>query len=137
MVTWVLDTSVVAKWFLPERGSNKAAAYLEQFGKQAARVAVPTSLAYELANVLWVRRRDELERGEAEEMWEDFAALPLSFTDWAELLPGALALGYEHEVSPYDAVFVVLAENLGCDFITADRKTWKRLREAYPRVKLL
>ena len=137
MVTWVLDTSVVVKWFLAEEQSDPALIYLNRLTSGDARVAAPSSLPYELANVFWVRRRDGLSAKESAEMWEDFSLLPLSLADGFELLPRALTLAHEHEVSPYDAAFVALAEELGCDFVTADRKLWRRLNEAHPRVKLL
>jgi hypothetical protein len=58
---WVLDTSVVAKWLLPEEGSDRAAPYLDAVAGGEGEVAVPSSLFYEMSNLLWVRRRDGLD----------------------------------------------------------------------------
>lgn len=137
MVTRVLDTSVVAKWFLEEEGSAEAQLHLDALEEGTARVAVPSSLYFELANVLWARRNHGIEGGAAREMFVELARLPMEITDWSELLPAGLELAFELEISPYDAVFVVLARELGCDFVTADRRLWSKVYSRQPWVKLL
>lgn len=137
MVTWVLDTSVVAKWFLEEDGSAEAQQYLDALDEGNGRVAVPSSLYFELANVLWTRRNRGIEPGVARELFVELAGLPIEVRDWSELLPAGLELAFELEISPYDAVFLVLARDLGCDFITADRRLWSKAHSTLPRVKLL
>lgn len=54
MVTQVLDTSVVVKWFLEEEGTDRADFLLQQFAEGTARAIVPISLFSELANVFSV-----------------------------------------------------------------------------------
>ncbi len=137
MVSWVVDTNVIAKWFLDEEGSDRAEKYLKALVAGTGRVLVPSSAFYELANVFWVRRRDALEQENAIRFWADVEELPLEVTDWMELLPQGIAFAYQHNVSPYDAVFVVLAEERGCDLITADRVLWQRVNETCPWVKKL
>ena len=137
MVTWVLDTSVVAKWFLSESGTDRAEKYLKALDGGAARVVVPSSLYYELGNIFWVRRRDRLTEQIALQMWLELLELPLDVTDWHELLPQSISSAYRLGITTYDAVFVVLAQQLGCDFITDDQALWKNTRSACPWVKRL
>jgi predicted nucleic acid-binding protein len=37
----------------------------------------------------------------------------------------------------YDFYFVALAEELGCELWTADERSWRTVRLAYPRARLL
>ena len=132
----VLDTSVVAKWFLSEEGSEAAERFLDALAG-GDRVAVPSSFFYELAHVLWSQRRNGMTEKGAAAIWGDITRLPFLVTGWEELFPQALSFAYSFEISPYDAAFVVLARELGCELITADRRLWKRVRSDCPWVELL
>jgi len=135
-VIWVLDTSVVAKWFLEEEGSDAAERFLDAL-EGGDRVAVPSSFFYELASVLWRRRQTGMTERNATAIWSDVQRLPLLVSDWEELFPQALSVAYRFDVSPYDAAFVVLARELGCELITADRRLWKKTHGDCPWVQLL
>lgn len=137
MVTRVLDTSVVAKWFLQEEGTPRAEKFLEELEQGEARVVAPYSLPYELANLLWVRRRDGLREQDALEAWSEFIRLPIEFREESDLLAAAIRFSFQREISAYDSVFVVLARELGCDLITADVPLFNRVRGTCPWVKLL
>jgi predicted nucleic acid-binding protein len=135
-VIWVLDTSVVAKWFLAEEDSEVAERFLDALAG-GDRVAVPSSFFYELAHVLWSKRQTGITEKGAAAIWDDITRLPFIVTQWEELFPQALSFAYRFEISPYDAAFVVLARELGCELITADRRLWKRTRDECPWVELL
>lgn len=137
MVTRVLDTSVVVKWFFEEEGTAAALSHLAQLLDGRLRVQVPSSLFYELANVLWTRRGEAFTDRKAREVWAELETFPLSVTDGSALLPEALTFAFQQEITAYDAVFVVLARQLGCDFVTADQALWDRIAGDCPWVKLL
>lgn len=137
MMTRVLDTGVVAKWFLKERGSDRADRYLDELTRGSLRVAVPSLLYYELAEVLWGHRDQCVGETEALSLWTGLQALPLTVVPWEDLLPRTLPLGFRHGISPSDASFVLLARDLGCDLITADRALFLRLRTSCPWVQAL
>lgn len=98
---------------------------------------IPSSMFYEFSNVLWVKRREGVDKGRALAIWNELVQLPLTPTDWDDLLPEALSFSFQHEVSPYDAVFAVLAQSKGCDLITADGPFWRKLHEKFPWIKHL
>lgn len=137
MVTWVLDTSVVVKWFLEEEGTDRADLLLQQLAAGTARVVVPSSLFWEISNVFWVRRRDGLTEGEAQAFWAELVQLPLETVEGPSLLSEALSFSFREQVSPYDATFVVLARKLGCDLITADVPLVRKVQDRCSWVKLL
>jgi predicted nucleic acid-binding protein len=127
MVTWVLDTSVVAKWFFEEEGTDRAERYLDELLRGVAQISVPSSLFYELSNVVWVRRARGLGEKEAAQIWAEVESLPFAITDWPDLIRSAIPFAFRHDISPYDAVFVVLARDLGAEMVTADRPMLRRL----------
>jgi predicted nucleic acid-binding protein len=120
MVNRVLDTSVVAKWFFQEEGTDRALEYLRELLEGRSRIHVPSSLFYELANVFWTRRSATFTEREARSVWAELTAFPLSVTDENTLLPEALILAFEQDITAYDAAFVALARQLECDLVTAD-----------------
>lgn len=136
MVTRVLDTSVAVKWFFDEDGTDRAEALLAELLEGGARIEVPSSLFYELANVLWTRRRDLTER-QARTVWAELMAFPLAVTEWSDLFPEALIFAFEHDVTAYDAAFAVLARQLGCDLITADEALHRKTEGECAWVKRL
>jgi predicted nucleic acid-binding protein len=125
---WVLDSSVVAKWFLNEEGSEAAMDYFDALMAGEANAAVPSSLFGEIASLLWTRRRDVMDRETALASLRDLMKIPFEVTEVQGLLPTSLEVAYDLEISPYDAVFVVLAEQLGRELVTADRRLWTRTR---------
>ena len=138
MVTRVLDTSVVVKWFLEEEGSDRADVFLQELAQGVAHAVVPASLLSELANVFWVHRREGLTEADAQGFWGELVQLPLEVIDVThQLLLDALAFSFRLQVSPYDATFVVLARRLECDLITADGVLWRKVQGTCPWVKLL
>jgi predicted nucleic acid-binding protein len=137
MVKRVLDTSVVVKWFFAEEGTDRAEVFLRELEEETARVIVPVSLYYEFCNVLWVKRRTGLTEAAASAIWQELIQLPLEVVEGPDLLPKALAFSFTHEVSPYDAAFVVLAQHQECDFVTADGPLWRKIHSAHPWVRWL
>jgi predicted nucleic acid-binding protein len=137
MVTRVLDTSVAAKWFFQEEGTDRALALLRELLERRSRVQVPSSFSYELANVLWTRRSAAFSEREAREVWAELETFPITIVDGAELLPEAIPFAFEHGLTVYDAVFVVLARQAGCELITADRVLWETVAGDCPWVRRL
>ena len=117
---WVLDTSVVIKWFrqreiLADRALAVRAAYLD--GR--ALVFVPTLLAYELINVL--RYKSDLTTEQVAQAAQSLLEMGL---DWvppaAPWLRRAAVIARDCDITVYDAAFAALAETLDATLITAD-----------------
>ncbi len=136
-MTVVLDTSVVAKWFLAEEGSEAAETYLKALLEEKARLSAPSLLFVELSSIFWVQRRNGLSAALALQMYQKAVTLPLQVFATSDLLPAGLETAYRYQISPYDAVFVVLARQLDCELVTADRALWMKVREELPWVTLL
>ncbi len=131
----VLDASVVIKWFLEEELSREALHYRRQHLEGQVSLVAPTLLAFEFINVLCTKPRIGLET-------VILAIDAFYFTGITEyiltkdLAKMAAELAKEYKISAYDAAYVALAQDLGCLFITADQKLYRKV-ESLGFVELL
>jgi predicted nucleic acid-binding protein len=121
-MTFVVDASIVLKWFLPETDSSIADVLLERFLNDEAELLAPDIILVETASALWKRVmiRKELTADEAHLTHRDLLPLPLSFVDSATLVDAAFSIALKHKHSVYDALYCALAIERHCDFVTAD-----------------
>jgi predicted nucleic acid-binding protein len=86
-----------------------------------ADLHVPALCDVEVVSVLRrVLRRDLCSAGRAEEALQDYLDLPLTRHGHVALLQRCLEL--RGALSAYDALYVALAEGLGADLVTGDRR---------------
>lgn len=123
MTTLVIDASVAVKWVVEERGTDDALAL-----RGGPSLIAPDLLLAECANILWKKtQRGELTRKEA-----GLAAGILARSD-VELFPTRplfemateLAIDLAHPA--YDCVYLALAMERDCPFVTADERLVARL----------
>jgi predicted nucleic acid-binding protein len=116
---WVLDASVVVKWFIPEV-DRPAALELRASG---AAFAAPDLLFVESANILWKRvRRGEIEPERAAAIIDEISSAPWFVHANRSLARDAIDLALASGLSAYDASYVALSIRLDTRLITADRK---------------
>lgn len=121
--TIVLDTSVVAKWFLPEPLSTEADRILEEIRQGMTQAAAPDLLVYEFANILWQRqKKGRISRRQAAAIMSDFEHLPVELVPGDVLGSEALKIAGTTGCTAYDGAFMALASGLKSTFITADQK---------------
>lgn len=119
----IVDTSVVAKWFFPEKDSAAALSLLKE-----EILGAPDLLLYEFSNVL--ATHSPLSETEAQELLTLLYRFKLQFF----ILPQdgqlrVIALCKRYGITAYDASFIALAEVLKTDFITADQKLIRRVQK--------
>jgi predicted nucleic acid-binding protein len=109
----VVDASVLAT-ALGDDGDDGATARGRLRGED---LAAPEIVDLEVASV-WRRRLSDERR--AAQALADLADLPLARAPHLPLLPRCWEL--RHNLTPYDAAYVALAEALEVDLLTADRR---------------
>jgi predicted nucleic acid-binding protein len=132
---YIIDTSVVIKWYIPEALSAEAKLYL---GKGIDRHA-PDYLPAEAASVVLkrVRTRDPDLRLTHDEGRMVLAALwtaPVQLHPSTLFIDPAFALAVQVGSSLYDGLFLALAIQLGGQLVTADEKLFKKV-QAGPHAK--
>lgn len=123
---YLLDSSVLVKWFLEEEGSTTARHIQTRFLDGDYRLAYADLALYEVANALLYSQQFQ-----PQEIAQAITALSLigmqQFPHDSSVLRRAIALAAEWGVAIYDAYLVALAEAFGMSFISADRWLLRRL----------
>lgn len=139
MAAVVVDASVALKWVVPEEFSEQAVALLAHQAHQP--LVGPPALLSEVTNTLYqrTRRRDEATRltpREAEQALAQILAIGIQIVSPDDVYEQAFAFARAHGLPDvYDTLYVVLAEMLGTDFWTDDRKLLQAVRSAAPWVR--
>jgi len=124
----VLDASVALKWiFGDEEGGEKAKLYREGHVTGEEPVAVHSLFFYEIANVLATKTGlSTKDAGEAFSLlWNfDLEVFDLGLDEFLE----GITLSRQYGITVYDAAYVGLARRLGCLFVTADRRLYKKIK---------
>jgi predicted nucleic acid-binding protein len=122
--TFVVDASVVIKWFVPEVHSDAARRLLERSHQYVA----PDLLYAETANAIWKKvRRGELSREYGQRLVADIGRAAVETVSCRALATGAHALATEVGRTVYDAMYLALAVQLETRMITADEHLAKAL----------
>ena len=117
MNVFVVDASLVVKWFVPERHAAAARRWL---GASHDYVA-PDLLFAEVGNVVWKKvRRRELKEAEGRQLVMDLAQVAVETVATRSLLQDALAVALTTGITVYDAMYLTLAVRLETEVITGD-----------------
>ena len=131
----VVDTSVVAKWFLPsEPDSDRAHRLREQHVGEAVTPCTPSLLMWELGNVL--RYKPWITSSLVGESLDTVIEIGIRLYEPSpSLIHRAVDIAYHTGITLYDAAFVALGDELACPLVTADERLAGRVNS--PSVQLL
>ena len=122
----VLDASVVLKWFVSEKDSDKAEALRSEYYLGKREIIVPDLILYEVSNAL--HYHPDFEPLEIKEAIQTLFDIGIEIVTPTQILMSkAIDIASENIVTCYDASYFALARDLQTDFITADQKFYKRL----------
>ncbi|MEM2106995.1 MAG: type II toxin-antitoxin system VapC family toxin [Candidatus Bathyarchaeia archaeon] len=124
----VIDASVVAKWFIPEEDSYNASEVMRKYSDGRIDLYAPDLLIYEVANVL--RYRPDVSAETLLDCIESLIKLQINLIPPStEIVSEAAAKARELDLSIYDACYIVIAETLATNLITADMKLYEKCRD--------
>jgi predicted nucleic acid-binding protein len=127
--TFVIDASIALKWVIEEEGTPEALAL-----RQRAKLMAPELLVAESANVLWKKvRRDELLKEEALLAARLLQAAEIELLPARNLLETSLRMSIEIDHPAYDCMYLALAVENKCNFVTADERFLQKLRQGRER----
>ena len=122
---YVVDASIVTKWYLVETNSDQAIKLRDEFATGRLRLTVPSLLFYEVTNALRFS-------GVFSEIDLTLAAKSLSkyrFGIWrprGRLLELSVQLSVREDITVYDACYVALAKRLKTRLVTEDKDLLKK-----------
>ena len=134
----VVDCSVAAKWVLPEPDRAQAIGLLQQHELGEISLIAPDLLLAEFASLLAKRtRRKQISPEQALKAFQLMEGCAPPLFDLRPHLRRALNLALQHHLSLWDCVYVALAIEHDCPFITADRRLFRGSTALHPSVRLL
>ena len=130
MSVFVVDASVVIKWFVPEVNSEAARRWLDTSHDYLA----PDLVFPEAGNAIWKKvRRGELAVDDARRLARDISGAAIEAIPMRGLLPDAQALALNTGMTVYDAMYLALAIRLETQAITADARLLQ-VAQKYPLI---
>jgi predicted nucleic acid-binding protein len=121
--TLVVDASIAVKWVVEEDGTAEALAL-----RPGAALVAPELLIAECANILWKKvKRDELSHEEALFAARLLQAADIELSPTRRLLEAATRLALAIDHPGYDCLYLALAAERDCPFVTADDRLLRKL----------
>lgn len=129
--TYIIDTSVVLKWFYRKKEADVQAALKLREDYQTRQVDIVTLelLVYELANVL--RYKADLEEICIDRAIESLFEMRILQSTNQEIMKGAVEIARRLDISVYDSSYLSYAEYDHYPFITADHKLFEKVKEEF------
>jgi predicted nucleic acid-binding protein len=134
----VVDSSVVAKWVLPEPDSGQAQRLISEVALKGNRLIVLDLAFPEVTNAIWKRYFRGLSTlEEARRFLDELIHCPVHIEGGKRLLAPALEIAAKYGRAVYDAMFVALAQDLGLVGVTADEPLYRAVHADFPQIVLL
>jgi predicted nucleic acid-binding protein len=134
----VVDSSVVAKWILPEPDSAQAERLIIEVALKGERLIVLDLAFVEVTNAIWKRyHRGLATLDETRQSLDDLLPSPVHFEPAVRLLKPALEIAAKYHRAVYDALFVALCQDLRVQGVTADEQLYNAIHADFPQIILL
>lgn len=137
---WVIDANVANKWYLRDEDLLAEADTIRNaLDNRSVHCVCPHVARYEVANTMAVAyRAGRISHDRATASLSHFLATGLSNDgDASWLINAAAAIAMELPVFVNDAVYIALADRLGIQCVTADRKLYDAVTHRFPFVRWL
>jgi predicted nucleic acid-binding protein len=123
--TLVVDASIAVKWVVEEDGTPEALVL-----RQKAKLIAPDLLVAECVNILWKKvRRSELSKAEALLAARLLQGAEIELLPTRSLFETAMQMSIEIDHPAYDCLYLVLAAENKCQFVTADERFLRKLHQ--------
>jgi len=126
-MSFVLDASIAAAWFLPDEQNDAADELMDEL--KGTKAFVPSLFWFEIRNLfLMAERRGRLDIGDASLLLKQLRCFPLRDLNTIndEMV---FDLARRHELSAYDASYLALALQRQLPLATADRRLVSAARQ--------
>jgi predicted nucleic acid-binding protein len=125
----VIEASIAVKWVVEEESTEEAPML-----RRTAKLVAPELLSAECANILWKKcQRDELSKEEAFLAAQILQAADIEFLPTRLLLEAATRIAVELDHPAYDCLYLALAAERDCRFVTADERFVRKVEQGRRR----
>lgn len=124
---YVVDASVLVKWFMEEEGRDRALALRQLHTSRRSAIFISELTFLEILNAIrYSPKSNEEDGAEALHVLQNLRlqVRPIDF----DLLRKANVIAWAYRITIYDALYVALAEQVGYPLITADDVMVKKMK---------
>jgi len=135
--SYILDTSVVVKWFseYDEDDLDKALSLRNSIQESLCIITVPDLLFYEVSNAL--RYNPHFTESDIKDALQSLYDMGFDTIGVEkEILHNAIEIAFKYNVTVYDASFLALSMKLNKALVTADYKFFEHMKDFQGIVKL-
>ncbi|MBW2312203.1 MAG: type II toxin-antitoxin system VapC family toxin [Deltaproteobacteria bacterium] len=132
MKSFVVDASVVLKWYLPdEQGVEQALYLLEEFVEGKVTLHAPDLIDYEFTNAMWVAgQMGRINLEARNDAVNNFLSIEIAKTNIKEFSKGLLMLATKHNRSCYDAAYLALSDLMKAPLVTGDKRLFNAVKDS-------
>ena len=123
----VLDTSALIRFYVPDGELPENLEHYIESAWRSETILIIRELAFvEAAQVLWKKEKAGfLEPVEVDKILSSILELPLEIDGHYAILPDALNIARQYNMTVYDSIFLAVAKKRNAQLITADQKLAK------------
>ena len=133
---YVLDASVALSWVIPRPLTPKALRLRDEYRQAIHDLIAPSIFPAEAASALTKSERQKIVPvGQGRILLADILSTPPILHPYGPLLYRATDISSQTRSGLNDCLYVALAEQEGCEFVTADQKCFNNLRPYFPFVR--
>jgi predicted nucleic acid-binding protein len=137
-VRYVIDSSVMVKWVLPEPDSDKAVRLRDDLRNSVHELLSPDIFTVEASHALTrAERQGRIAVGQARALLLDILTTPPRVVPFQPFLLRAIDMSSAVRVGVYDCIYVALAEQENCESVTADTTMVRTLQPTFPFIRPL
>jgi predicted nucleic acid-binding protein len=130
---YVLDASVAICWVIPRPLTPKAVRLRDEYRRQIHELLAPGVYIDEVAGALTkAERQKDIAVGQAAPLFAKVMNSPPVLIAHAPLIARAIDISSRTRSGYYDCLYVALAEQEGCQLITADQRSINNLAPHFP-----
>jgi predicted nucleic acid-binding protein len=135
---YVLDSGVAVKVVVPETDSDIAIRLRNDFRAGLHQLIAPDVFPGEVGHALTKAERQlRITVGESVLLWQKVMAAPPLILPSLSVLLRAVEISSQTRIGVFDCLYIVLAEQENCEFVTADARLLKNTQSLFPFVKPL
>lgn len=125
--TIVLDASVVVKWYVEERNSDKALEIRELFRDNLINVVVPELLYYEVINA--IRFNSNIDPVTKSKIADNLFEIEFdTIIPTKEHYTDALNYAIKKNLTINDSIYYIIANEVNGTYVTADEEFWEKTK---------
>lgn len=134
MKKYVIDASVVLKWYFPdEEGKEKALELYKLYIGNGVNFCAPSLLDYEVINAISIAvRRKRVGEDSANKFFIHYSEIEIEKVECKSYREEAFNISKTYSRSFYDSCYLALALNQGIPFVTGDKKLYHSVNDKFP-----